>query len=324
MNLNKERNTTLDIVRALCIIWIVGIWHLQYYFPQIDGLNAIGTKITTCALSSFAFMSGLFLGKKNMTIKDFYIARLKRFYFLYLIACISMIYGGWIVSFKQLFFALTGLSCFILPQIKTLWFFSMMIILYFITPYITYKAHNRKIMIFIRATLFWIILFILSLITPIDNRILIYSPFYLIGLITPFEIINNYLRYKYMLLISTIILIFLSIFFIFSFKVIIGIIGIFFFLALSNCIEQLHFVPLNKFLTYTAYSSMTLYLFHRHIYKLMTFILPHSGIYLCIWFWPIMFVVALVCAYYVQLFYDKLISHYTSLYYKKKTLYKKT
>ena len=67
----------IDIVRTMCVIWIVGVWHMVDYFPGHDLLNY--NYVTIGVLGIFTFLSGLFLGKKKMSPIEFYKSRLFRF-----------------------------------------------------------------------------------------------------------------------------------------------------------------------------------------------------------------------------------------------------
>ena len=63
---------------------------------------AIFSDVTTGVLATFTFISGLFLGKKRMPVLTFYKKRLSRFFFLFLISCLSFYAFGSIKTFTQL------------------------------------------------------------------------------------------------------------------------------------------------------------------------------------------------------------------------------
>lgn len=51
----------LDNIRALCMIWIVGIWHMSDYCGKsID--NVYTQNITYGVLGAFTFLSGAMMG----------------------------------------------------------------------------------------------------------------------------------------------------------------------------------------------------------------------------------------------------------------------
>ena len=94
---NKKRDITFDIARSLCILWIVGVWHLKDYVC-LDGVSEnimrAGDVITTAALGAFTFMSGYFLKRYKMRMVSdallFYRKRLLRFWVLYFAASASI------------------------------------------------------------------------------------------------------------------------------------------------------------------------------------------------------------------------------------------
>lgn len=180
-----------DTAKAICMIWIVCIWHLSSSLKSFPDLtNPICNCITVGALSTFAFISAFFVSGKVQTPRDilqFYKKRLSRFYILYFISCLSMLIGKFIsksesmMSVKQFFLSLFGLSTIVGPSPITLWFLSMLILFYAITPFIDLiKQQTLKIII---------LLIIGILITCVifafngDKRVLVYYPSYCFGLI---------------------------------------------------------------------------------------------------------------------------------------------
>lgn len=137
------RNIQFDIARFLCVIWIVGFWHLvEYMNSDITTccINSVTRNITNGVLGTFMFISGFFLSKysfRNKTdVLNFFKKRLNRFYLLFFISAVLMYTFGLIPSVGLLFTTIFGLSPFILPQPPTLWFFCMLIGFYAITPLI--------------------------------------------------------------------------------------------------------------------------------------------------------------------------------------------
>lgn len=47
----KKRNDVLDSTRALCMLWIVGVWHLQEY---VVNQNSWNNPYTACITLNFA------------------------------------------------------------------------------------------------------------------------------------------------------------------------------------------------------------------------------------------------------------------------------
>lgn len=67
------RNTTVDFLRAVSVIWIVGFWHLIGYSPIREvGKNAVTLMATVAALGLFVLLSGYLQGGRGRNLFDFY------------------------------------------------------------------------------------------------------------------------------------------------------------------------------------------------------------------------------------------------------------
>ena len=89
-----KRGATFDIVRCLCILWIVGVWHMKDYLSLdiTDEAMHFGELITTSLLGAFTFMSGFFLKKYEIIYKDLDIEKNNRNYsVLVMLLILSMI-----------------------------------------------------------------------------------------------------------------------------------------------------------------------------------------------------------------------------------------
>ncbi len=130
----KDRVISIDIARVLCMIWIVGFWHMGAYVG-IDNINFGNGTVTHGALAAFTFFSGLFLGKKSIGAWEFYKARFVRLYPLFFLSCLIVYIGkGGINYFAHLLCSLTGLSIFMPPHTPTLWYVDMLLVMYALTP----------------------------------------------------------------------------------------------------------------------------------------------------------------------------------------------
>ena len=93
----KGHDLALDIVRALCILEIVGFWHMRNYVAlssETESLSSFGYCITLGVLSTFTFLSGYFLKKYSIAsfadVKSFYLKRFKRFWIPFFIASLTV------------------------------------------------------------------------------------------------------------------------------------------------------------------------------------------------------------------------------------------
>lgn len=137
-----SRNYAYDNTRAICMIWIVCIWHLGGYidlFPT-EFYSGNASYITDSCLAAFSFLSGFFLSKYEIVNKEdffyFYKRRFVRYYPLFFISALSLTIVGYIPNLKIFLLTITGLGVFFPPQAPTLWYISMLTLFYLFTPFI--------------------------------------------------------------------------------------------------------------------------------------------------------------------------------------------
>lgn len=275
IEMNKNRNKQFDLTRCFAVLWIVGFTHLATYTS--DSLKEVRSvffieDITRTMLSVFMFISGYFLSKYTFTdlisIKDFYIKRFYRFYILFIISAVSLFIMGFIPNFSILATTITGLSSYILPQPKTLWFISMLLGFYILTPIIKKLLSFWK-NIFIKVlTCFLISIFVfgVSNLCTFDKRLYWCFFFYSIGITMGDTIFyKTLISKKITALVSAILYIIVLMSGLCNYNnYCIGlIIGVIFITSISG---QLVKITPNFFIDIVSYSSMCMYLFHRHIY----------------------------------------------------------
>lgn len=308
-----KRNLAIDIARTLCIVEIVGWCHIGYYIGIESSITPL---LTGGALSTFYFLSGYFLGKKDIKPLAFYKKRFIRFWPLYFVSCSAMyIGGGSIESFQQLLYAVTGVSVFILPQPLTLWFMAVLMVFYLITPLLIsispFNTKNRWIPILVKGIVFELILVCISLIHPIDIRAIVYFPFYLFGMLLSFDKFDYFFKNSFKIIIVDIVAVLILVHFhlndffygfVSNLLVAIGI------LALSHLLKKQ--VEISKraitFFNWLSYSSLCTYLFHRHIYKLFQICLADDNGTVPLIAAPFMVVSAFFISGIIQRIYDKI------------------
>ena len=305
--MNNARNGVFDVARALCVLYIVAFWHLLSYFPSIklNGMSLqVCSSITIVVLGTFTFMSGFFLKKYVIEtlddVKLFYWKRFKRFYIPYLVCLTVLFLGGWFESGKQFVLSLIGLSTYIGSSPNTVWYFSMLMSFYALTPILLYLK-KRNHFYFYALTFGLICLYVLF--SRINGM---YFPFYLLGILITdkrLKVLTSKWIYIITFMISFILLLYVQdkwggllicrYFLIFC--------GIFLIVKLSQslcCNASL------KFWNLLAYSSMMAYLYHRIHYKIIGFIISPDGITSIILF-AIMGVISLfLISYWLQKIYD--------------------
>ncbi len=272
----------LDIARALCVLWIVSFWHMNSYLETSIRFFEFGTPerenlgyITNGVLALFTFISGFFISQNDIAVKRdvwaFYKKRIVRFMIPLFVSCVMLSCGGYI-KFHHIFTICLGVSQFLPPPYpRTLWYFSMIIFFYAVTPVILRlrnQKHEYGILICIIITLFLLIgnRFLFWDRRLADNFVFYSLPF----LFRNPKSISNFIMYKWnYLFVFLIFLIALllpknSNFFI-GFAINASICYII--LVVSKAFSN--FDVVSNFFSVVAYASMFAYLYHRELYTMV-------------------------------------------------------
>ena len=320
-----KRDVVFDVVRALCILEIVCFWHLKEYLdisivPQ--KLIWYCGNITGTILGTFSFMSAFFLKRKKIEsmrdVKIFYLTRLKRFWLLYFIASLSLYVASsfagqpWYSSFSNFILSLFGLTIFFSPLPATLWYMVMLMFFYIITPLILYMRTLLKRLILIVFIL--LVFILLNHWGGLDERVLYYFPMYALGLVIPDRFINNTIKSNYKIAILSCIIYIICIYIVNNNvlrTLLLCFVGVPIIIYISALLAKNDMIKV--FSKYISYSSLNMYLFHRHIY-LSFLILWNIGklsnireatfpLWIVIVVWPFI----IVGSYYIQYIYDSII-----------------
>jgi peptidoglycan/LPS O-acetylase OafA/YrhL len=135
----NDRSLSIEFLRAGCVLYIVGFWHLMDYTHGFVGYdNAVTVRLTVTVLGLFTFLSGFLIAQAPMQLraaelKCFYTRRLLRIYPLYLLALLAF----WALGLADRGTALKaalGISMVYGPPPATLWFITMILVFYLIAP----------------------------------------------------------------------------------------------------------------------------------------------------------------------------------------------
>ncbi len=327
MDNNKKRIQYLDNCRAVCMLWIVGIWHLLEYCDITTVANSsAGIHITHAVLASFTFISGLFLGKSKVIMKSdlicFYKKRLLRFYPLFFLSSTSLfliyiMFGyEYIGSFRQLLFTITGLAVFVGDSPKTVWYISMLIVFYFMTPIIILLNDRRK-KIALTSIIYLVMVSLHYLYDCIDSRVLVYYPFYFIPIVFSDNIektMDNNHFYPRLIISACAFGLLICVSNKWNaewyFSIIISFLLMEVLLCVSYLLSKLDYI--NKKLYVISYSSMVAYLFHRQWYGLLQFVFFRTDGFVPLWFaYTVMLPSLLFLSYFSQQAYDNCIFLFT-------------
>ena len=304
-----KRKPEFDCIRALCMVWIVAVWHMAYYVPQISFVenSMMARKITNGVLATFMFCSGMFCGREGINnlqeVKNFYIKRFIRIYPLFFVSCVSMLILG-SFSRRTFIFTVSGLAYITGERPLTIWFLSMLIFFYVLAPVIIYKKNKYRV--FTKCVL---ILGLYKIIehcgVDIDDRLWILFIFYCLGII--FGDYAIHLRGDIRALLLS-----LAFFVLLAYmkeNIITDFLVVFTFVIL---IIEFGKVCSSKGALFArggrvSYLSMNAYLFHRQIYGVWTAAFGKMNIMEA---YLIMLPVMMVISYLIQLIYDRLVLHF--------------
>lgn len=312
----NKRVAFFDCARSLCLLHIVGYWHIYRQFTVPAKLPAaLGNSLTQGVLATFFFISAYFLGRKPIASpKDalrFYQKRLLRFYPLFFLSATSLLAihylfrVDYISSFRQYVLSLFGLSCFFTPAPQTIWFVSMLIPFYLVTPMINaLKSIWQKVICCAALLLAICAMKILGM--PLDVRLVQYFPVYSAGLILgscidiperpqPFLLAGGFLLFC-----AGVALVDHANLFVCRYPPMIG------------CIPVM--IEVGKLLTrpavtsrifrFISYGSMVAYLFHRQYFGIPLMIIGKLPVW---FFYLIVLPVFLVISWLVQYAYDRIV-----------------
>jgi peptidoglycan/LPS O-acetylase OafA/YrhL len=165
------------------MLYIVGFWHMMEYAPAVVWSSNYWTEeVTILSLALFVLISGYLIGKKKLGVMDiwpFYRSRFFRIYLPLLATAIIFSFGN--VSHKAILKAVTLVAMFVEPAPKTLWFVSMILVFYLISPLLI-RLRERMVLYFMvcAATLGGMLLYE-GITGMADTRIILYFPCFAAG-----------------------------------------------------------------------------------------------------------------------------------------------
>ena len=115
----NKRLVSVDCARALCMLFVIGVYHMKGSYLENPGLTPALTRMIVPVLATFTAISAWFTGRKRMgspaDAVAFYRSRLVRVYPFFLLSCltlyvVSLAVGKYIHGLKQLILTLLGLA----------------------------------------------------------------------------------------------------------------------------------------------------------------------------------------------------------------------
>lgn len=325
--MNSKRIIEFDFIQGLCMLYIVGFWHLNNYLNPIfrfSGATAMFLEgVTTAVLATFTFISGYMLRKYEFStfcdVLYFYKKRLMRFYPLFVLSalCMLVLHG---IDANQFLLGITGLAMFSPQPLNTLWFISMLMLFYLLTPIVKTNGIVRGWGGHILPIAILVLFAVLCMHGNADSRLFRYALLYAIGL----NCRELQLKKRIWMIVAVISAI-ISIFLLYYGRltndlqfVVVAISGVALILSLGFLIPV---GKIEKPIQFFAYSSMAAYLFHREIFGVSLFFFGTMGEIERYMTWSLAIItlcVTFIVSWVIQQIYDKAISRLTTIATKQK------
>lgn len=285
--MQKNRDLSYDIARAIAILWVVGFWHLAgSYETHFDILHMpIGQPITDAMMGCFMFISGHFLQRYTVSslgdALNFYRKRLSRFYLMFLFSALTIYLGGKFMpnqmfeSLQQLVLTMAGLTTLFPPHAGQFWFISMLMLFYLLTPVIQIGGGNKKVVSSMAIFVFFVLWRLVM--GEIGETVYVFFPIFSLGLITPSASIDA-IKKKHLIL-PLLCMLWYALFrlelYLHTSMMIIRLssiflsvaVGVLILLCLADLLARIKNGSFIWLMYSISYLSMSAYFFHRQIYS---------------------------------------------------------
>ena len=188
------------------MIWVIGILHMSHYVNHPVEDFQYERCITESVLATFFFISGRLSSRYQIfsfTDGINYIKhKLIAIFPLYILSIVLIIFTpvgnihGISRQLKMFIVSATCINAFYPPMIMTMWFLTVLILFYLITP-IFLSDIKMKWKICIALILYFILLTEYIFVKTADDRIVTYFPFYILGLLMNSDLEKKLLRIVY-------------------------------------------------------------------------------------------------------------------------------
>ena len=317
--MSHTRNISFEVVRVLAAFYIIFFWH-QVNYINLDTFKTESTQlIALVCLGTFFVMSGYFLTlgekitsakNKKSAIVQFYVKRLLRIYPLYAFAVLTFFMleiGDW--TWLRLLLSLTLLAAIFDLSPLTLWFVNVIFLFYIIAPFFWKYTYSSLRILAFGATFFAILVLLNQLTDFVDERLFIYFPSFLFGMLIGKEKILhdklNSLAFGMISGVSAAIILFIYYAVGFPFlilNIVIPILSLPFLLNISKLLVA--YMHKSKLIEYCSTASFAAYLFHRPIFEVSYQVIPKNNVVSI----SAVIIATIVISYLIQRFYTQFIT----------------
>jgi len=185
------REYRFDIVRVVCMTYLVAYFHLYGYVyagNQITAVYSASTAMAHACLGLFTFVSGYLLGKKygfgqqgNADVILFYRKRILRIVPMFVVSSVLL----WLIGFNSAAATWNGLLCispFVDPQPFTMYYIPVILWCYLVTPLVS--RSGLKWRVYSSISLWGLLLIARVMFPSIDNRFVFDVFFYFVGVVS--------------------------------------------------------------------------------------------------------------------------------------------
>lgn len=212
-----------------------------------------------------------------------------------------------ISSLPQYLLTMLGLSIIVTPAPGTIWYVSMLLLFYAITPLLLFKSSSQKGKIVLKSAMVYGIFLFLTVtqISSVDERLYYLFPVYCAGLVIGRKkMADEKCRPLFLVLGLSAFIGLSSLFHIGEMKLGVAIVYtlgvIVVFVVFIMEFGKLFTGRMEKILEKVSYASMCAYLFHRQIYGVLAKFLGDFSVVEAV----VSFLCVMVICYYIQLIYD--------------------
>jgi len=184
----SQRHYSLDYIRALCILYLMGFWHLFEYTGIVRALynNEITRRVATIDLALFCLISGYLCARKPIEgakgLRDYYVGRFWRLYPPFLLAGLLFIVMQ-IDKAVPVFHALGLVSMFTHVAPRTLWFIDMLVMFYAVAPLFLWARDKVWLCLLTLAGVLGVCYLYDQTTHLLDRRLMLFLPCFVAGIL---------------------------------------------------------------------------------------------------------------------------------------------
>lgn len=186
----KARDYSIDLIRIFSILYVVCWRHfMQYPRPSLRyGLSGFENCLSLGALGALAIVSGYIMTQRYEFVRFsdvllFYRKRVLRVVPMLGVSLLLMLFVGYMKwgQWRVALFGLAGISAYFPPQPMTVWYVSLLMAFYIITPLLSVVLSRsvRGYWALCGAIFFGFVVY--GLVHAMDTRVLTFFPLYCLG-----------------------------------------------------------------------------------------------------------------------------------------------